>query len=288
MVFDFSYTDIDVPDTGEWFRPRRFTVSELRKNIFHSQKMVQEKGWGAVYLENHDQNRSVNKYIPEKDIGYHSKTMLACLFLFLRGTPFIYQGQEIGMENIRMASLEDYDDIATRGQYERALKAGLQEEEALAVVMARSRDNNRTPMQWNGEKYAGFSEAEKTWISVNPNYKQINVRHQEEEEASVLKFYRGLIGLRRSSRYGRIIVDGIFLPYEVEESAVIAYQRILEAESLLVIHNFRNRESVVKIPEGYREKIAGNYARPCPSEEMYCLKPYECIVLYKEERETAG
>ena len=159
MVFDFSYTDIDVPDTGEWFRPRRFTVSELRKNIFHSQKMVQEKGWGAVYLENHDQNRSVNKYIPEKDIGYHSKTMLACLFLFLRGTPFIYQGQEIGMENIRMASLEDYDDIATRGQYERALKAGLQEEEALAVVMARSRDNNRTPMQWNGEKYAGFSEA---------------------------------------------------------------------------------------------------------------------------------
>lgn len=288
MVFDFSYTDIDVPDTGEWFRPRRSTVSELRNNIFKSQKMVQEKGWGAVYLENHDQNRSVNKYIPAEDIGYHSKTMLASLFLFLRGTPFIYQGQEIGMENIRMESLDDYDDIATKGQYERALKAGVPKEEALSIVMGRSRDNNRTPMQWNAEKNAGFSEADKTWIRVNPNYRQINVKQQEADEHSVLQFYRKLIRLRRDGRYGRIIVEGEFLPYEVEEAQVIAYQRILGAERLLVIHNFQNRESVVKIPEGYREKVAGNYGREYRMEGTYALMPYECIALYRDETGTAG
>lgn len=286
MVFDFSYTDIDVPGTGEWFRPRHFTVSELRKNIFRSQKTVQEKGWGAVYLENHDQNRSVNKYIPEKDIGYHSKTMLASLFL--RGTPFIYQGQEIGMENIRMETLDDYDDIATKGQYERALKAGLTKEEAMAAVMQRSRDNNRTPMQWNGEKNAGFSAAEKTWIRVNPNCGQINVERQEKEERSVLRFYRKLIALRRDNRYGRIIVEGMFLPYEVEEASVIAYQRILPGERLLAIHNFQNRGSVVKIPEGYREKVAGNYEGMFSAEGIYRLKPYECIILYKKDAETAG
>lgn len=288
MVFDFSYTDIDVPGTGEWFRPRRFTVSELRKNIFRSQKTVQEKGWGAVYLENHDQNRSANKYIPGRDIGYHSKTMLASLFLFLRGTPFIYQGQEIGMENIRMDTLDDYDDIATKGQYERALKAGLSKEEALAAVMQRSRDNNRTPMQWNGEKNAGFSSAEKTWLRVNSNYSRINVEQQEREENSVLKFYRELISLRRNSRYRQIIVDGMFLPYEVEEASVIAYQRILGGERLLAIHNFQNRESVVKIPKGYHEKVIGNYEGSCQAEGRYRLKPYECIVLYKENAEAAG
>lgn len=280
MVFDFSYTDIDVPDTGEWFRPRHFTVSELRQNIFSSQKTVQEKGWGAVYLENHDQNRSVNKYLPAGDIHYYSKTMLASLFWFLRGTPFLYQGQEIGMENIRMESLEDYDDIATQGQYERALKAGLGEEEAFAIVAGRSRDNNRTPMQWNAEKNAGFSDAGKTWLKVNPNYKEINVRQQREASRSVLQFYRELIRLRKDGKYGSLIVNGSFLPYEVEEASVIAYQRILGKERLLAVHNFQSRESAVKIPEAYREKLIGNYDCPYAGGGSYDLKPYECIVLY--------
>lgn len=283
MVFDFSYTDIDVPDTGEWFRPRQFTVSELREKIFRSQKTVQERGWGAVYLENHDQNRSVNKYIPQGDINFYSKTMLASLFWFLRGTPFIYQGQEIGMENIRMESLDEYDDIATFGQYERALKAGLSPEDAFSVVAKRSRDNNRTPMQWSREKNAGFSAAEKTWLRVNPDYREINVRQQEEDSRSVLQFYRELIHLRRKSRYGSVIVHGTFLPYEARETSVIAYQRILGSESLLALHNFRNRESEVRIPEGYHEKVTGNYNRPYDGGSRYCLKPYECIVLYRAE-----
>ncbi len=281
MVFDFSYADIDVPDTGEWFRPRHFTVSELRKNIFNSQKMVQEKGWGAVYLENHDQNRSVNKYLPKEDIHYYSKTMLGSLFFFLRGTPFIYQGQEIGMENMTLESIADYDDIATHGQYERALKAGIREEEAFAIVAKRSRDNNRTPMQWDEGKNAGFSDAESTWMKVNPDYKRISVARQEKDEESVLNFYRKLAGLRRGGKYASVMTYGVFLPYEVEEASVIAWQRIADTERLLVIHNFQNREGVVKIPEGYDEKVIGNYKSEYFNTGSYRLKPYECIALYK-------
>ncbi len=286
MVFDFSYTDIDVPATGEWFRPRDFTVEELRKAIFSSQRMVQEKGWGALYLENHDQNRSVNKYIPEEEIGYHSKTMLASLFFFLRGTPFIYQGQEIGMENIRMASIDDYDDIATRGQYARAMNAGLDKETAFDIVAKRSRDNSRTPMQWDSGKNAGFSSADRTWIRVNPNYKSINAADQEHPD-SVLSFYRELIRLRKDSKYSDIIISGEFLPYESEDPCVIAYQRSTAHERLLVIHNFQNRQSAIRLPKGHLKTVTGNFpdnhTQKDTPQRLYRLLPYECIALYMNE-----
>ena len=286
MVFDFSYTDIDVPATGEWFRPRDFTVEELRKAIFSSQRMVQEKGWGALYLENHDQNRSVNKYIPEEEIGYHSKTMLASLFFFLRGTPFIYQGQEIGMENIRMASIDDYDDIATKGQYTRAMNAGLDKETAFDIVAKRSRDNSRTPMQWDSGKNAGFSSADRTWISVNPNYKSINAAEQEHPD-SVLSFYRELIRLRKDSKYSDIIISGEFLPYESEDPCVIAYQRSTAHERLLVIHNFQNRQSAIRLPKGHMKTVTGNFpdnhTQKDAPQRLYRLLPYECIALYMKE-----
>lgn len=286
MVFDFSYTDIDVPATGEWFRPRDFTVEELRKAIFSSQRMVQEKGWGALYLENHDQNRSVNKYIPEEEIGYHSKTMLASLFFFLRGTPFIYQGQEIGMENIRMASIDDYDDIATRGQYARAMNAGLDKETAFDIVAKRSRDNSRTPMQWDSGKNAGFSSADRTWIRVNPNYKSINAADQEHPD-SVLSFYRELIRLGKDSKYSDIIISGEFLPYESEDPCVIAYQRSTAHERLLVIHNFQNRQSAIRLPKGHLKTVTGNFpdnhTQKDTPQRLYRLLPYECIALYMNE-----
>lgn len=283
MVFDFSYTDIDVPDTGEWFHPRKFTAEELQENIFKSQKMVQEKGWGAVYLENHDQNRSVNKYIPEKDINYYSKTMLASMFMFLRGTPFIYQGQELGMENIRMDSLDKYDDIATKGQYNRALKFGISPEEAFEIVIKRSRDNSRTPMQWSTDVNAGFTTS-KAWISINENYKIINARNQENTKRSVLEFYKKLIGLRTKSKYSPVIIDGEFVPYYTEDVSVIAYLRVLDGKELLVIHNYQDKRGSVKIPDGFEEKVLGNRDSADPVNGKYNLEPYECIALYKENR----
>lgn len=282
MVFDFSYTDIDVPDTGEWFRPRHFTVKELREKIFKSQELVQHIGWGAVYLENHDQNRSVNKYIPEEDIHYYSKTMLASLFLFLRGTPFIYQGQEIGMENTRMDSMADYDDIATHGQYARARKAGLDEERAFDIVAKRSRDNSRTPMQWNHGRNAGFSDADKPWMKVNKNYTKINVGYEEDDKNSVLHFYRELIRLRRESVYSHILVHGKFVPYDAKNDCVIAYERVWEDSGILIFHNFQNQDAEVEIPAGYAGIITGNYPDTCSENNAYLLRPYECIAFYKE------
>lgn len=286
MVFDFSYSDIDVPDSAEWYKPTGWTIADLRQNIFHSQCVTQEAGWGCVYLENHDQPRSVNKYIKEEDINYHSKTMLAMLFLCLRGTPFIYQGQEIGMSNIRMESLEDYNDIATIDQYNRALKDGVDKEDAWNAVYRRSRDNSRTPMQWNSKKNAGFSDADNTWLKVNPNYRKINVEAETTEQFSVLAFYKNLIKLRRDSKYSDLFVYGTFEPHKEESPFIIAYERKTERESMIAYFNFQNREETVNIPIGYEEKIIGNYTDVSITKGQYCLRPYECISLYKGNGEV--
>lgn len=283
MVFDFSYADIDVPDSAEWYKPTGWTIADLRKEIFHSQCVTQDAGWGCVYLENHDQPRSVNKYIKEEDINYYSKTMLAMLFLCLRGTPFIYQGQEIGMTNIRMETLEDYNDIATIDQYERALNDGVDKEEAWNAIYRRSRDNSRTPMQWDSGKNAGFSDAEKTWLKVNPNYKWLNVEAEKKENQSVLHFYKKLIKLRRESRFSDLLVNGDFQPHEEENPSVIAYKRNTDKESMIAYFNFQNEEEMVDVPAGYSGKIIGNYMDNVITEGRYRLRPYECIAFYKGE-----
>lgn len=203
------------------------------------------------------------------------------MFMFLRGTPFIYQGQELGMENIRMDSLEKYDDIATKGQYERALKVGISPEEAFEIVVKRSRDNSRTPMQWSAEKNAGFSIAA-AWLEVNENYVRINAEAQENSKESVLNFYRKLIALRKSSKYSSIIVEGEFVPYYTEDVSIIAYLRILGKKELLVIHNYQDKEGIIKLPKGFKERIIGNREPWGNIGEKYQLKPYECIALYKE------
>lgn len=286
MVFDFSYADIDVPDSAEWYKPTGWTIADLREKIFHSQYVTQEAGWGCTYLENHDQPRSVNKYIREGDINYHSKTMLAMLFLCLRGTPFIYQGQEIGMSNIRMDSVEDYNDIATIDQYQRALKDGVSEEEAWSAMYRRSRDNSRTPMQWNSEKNAGFSDADKTWLKVNPNYRWLNVEAEKKEAVSVLNFYKALIRLRRDSQYSDLFINGDFKPHEEDSPFIIAYERNIGSESMVAYFNFQNKEEAVSVPFGYSEKIIGNYTDFSASQGPYCLRPYECIAFYRKNGKT--
>lgn len=283
MIFDFSYTDIDVPATGEWFKPYPWTVEELKEHIFHSQIETLKRGWGAVYLENHDQCRSINKYIPEKEINFYSKTMLASLFLGLRGTPFIYQGEEIGMENIKMDSLADYDDIATYSHYQRAIQSGMEKERAFDLVSRRSRDNSRTPMQWNSGEQAGFTTAAKAWLKVNPNKEFINVEEEKDREASVLHFYQKMIHLRREGENSDLLIYGDFRPYETKDSKVIAYERVLGEKRLLAIHNFQNRESRVMLAGEVQERIIGNY-KDLQMNGNYCIiRPYECLILKMEE-----
>lgn len=277
MVFDFTYTDIDVPQTGEWFKQSGWTVKDLKEAIFTDELETQEIGWGAKYLENHDQPRSINKYIPKEDISDRSKKMLATLFMMLHGTPFIYQGQELGMENTLMDSMADYDDIATHDQYQRALLSGMSEAEAFNHMFQRSRDNSRTPMQWSEGKNAGFSEAEKTWMKVNPNHLTINAKAESKDSSSVLNYYRQLIELRRNSAYKEIIVYGEFQPIETEET-LIAYKRVLDTKELLVLNNFSNKEMIFELPNEAEKILLANCDVPVINRTIK-LAPYASVVL---------
>lgn len=281
MVFDFSYTDIEVSENNEWYRPRPWTLADLKERIFHSQIITQEAGWGCVHLENHDQPRSLNKFIGDENINYYSATMLAMMFLFLRGTPFIYQGQEIGMTNIHMDSIEDYDDISTIDQYNRALQNGIDHDTAWKAIYKKSRDNARTPMQWDDSKQAGFSSADRTWLKVNENYKEINVKRSKEDTQSILEFYKKLIRLRKEGKYKSLLVDGLFAADEAEDPCVMIYRRNTESESMIVYLNYQDKESTVKIPSGYTEKILGNYEEASIVDGCCKLRPYECISFYK-------
>lgn len=276
MVFDFSYTDIDVPESGEWYQPTNWTVKEMKEKIFHSQIAVTSTGWAAPYLENHDQPRSVNKYIPTQYINDYSKTMLGGLFMMLKGTPFIYQGEELGMENIRMDSIQDYDDVATLNQHSRAVMAGMTEEEALNVVYLRSRDNSRTPMQWDTSKNAGFTDSDHTWIKVNPNYPSINAEHN-----AVLDFYKKLIALRKSGQYADVVVYGKFVPVENTADNVIAYERIQGEKYLMIICNFQPEESEMLLYTGYSTILLDNYGDGRIEDGRIYLRPFECVVIVK-------
>ncbi|WP_228588713.1 alpha-amylase family glycosyl hydrolase [Alkalibacterium sp.] len=280
MVFDFSYTDIDVNETGDWFKPSGWTWEEMREKIFVNQQVTQEIGWGASYLENHDQPRSISKYIPAQDISDISKKMLAMLFMMLRGTPFIYQGQEIGMTNIEMNSLDEYEDIATYDQYKRALVAGLSEEEAFKLISKRSRDNNRTPMQWDGSENAGFTNAEDPWLKVNPNYTTINVQRQEADPDSVLNFYKQLIRLRKDSEFKEVVIYGAFVPFETDCDQIIVYERVLDDRILLVAINYTNEQQLFHISDRYCRVVLSNYADTSTYETgSLSLRPYESVIL---------
>lgn len=277
MVFDFSYTDLDVPNTGEWFKPVAWTVREMRDEIFKSQLETQQIGWGAVYLENHDQPRSLNKYIPKQDIGFKSASMLATMYLLLRGTPFIYQGQEIGMVNCRMESMSDYDDIATHDQYRRAILSGLSEEQAMECMYRRIRDNSIIPFQWDNTQNAGFSTV-KPWLKIHENYHTLNAQNQIGDPASLFSYYKKLIAFRKENEYKETIVHGKFIPCYTQYDSVVAYKRMTKKGGILVINNFSSQSCEVILEDSVKEIVLSNYEGQFCKGDLYSFRPYECIV----------
>ena len=227
MVFDFSYTDIDLSD-DLWLHERKWTFAELREKLFANQLCVQKCGWAANYLENHDQPRSVSKYFPPEQIrAHHARIakLLGTLFFFLRGTPFIYQGQELGMLNTRFRDISELDDVNSVGQYNRCREEGYSHEEAMASVNRRSRDHARTPMQWDDTRFHGFSDAV-PWLNSESQCPQCCVSLEKEDGDSVLNYYRAMIRLRKDSPYAEALTDGDFEIAETPEgSDVIHYVR---------------------------------------------------------------
>ena len=250
MIFDFSYADLDMTKGGFYYSLRDIPTVELRDKIFESQLTQQKYGWGAPFLENHDLPRSLNKFFGEKANKTNAK-LLANVFFFLRGTPFIYQGQEIGMDNFVRNDISEFDDIASKDQYQRALGEGFSSEEALYFVNKRSRDNSRTPMQWDNSKNAGFSKDEnsKSWIKLTGSQATTNVADQINEKNSIFSHYKKMIDLRQNGKYSDCLTFGDFISVPLENEKIIAYVRKYKNQKVLCISNFSELKQEVKLSE---------------------------------------
>lgn len=278
-VFDFSYTDIDLAN-GNWHSLRPIPKAALRDAIFNSQLAVSAAGHGAVYFENHDQNRSPNKYLAPNEICYESVTMLGALYFFLQGTAFIYQGQELGITNYPWQSLEQFNDVATVDQYQRALALGLSEQEALAIVSQRSRDNARIPMLWDYGKNSGFSDGS-PWLPVHPDYPTLCAAAQDGIPHTILQFYRDMSALRHGD-LAKLFFDGSFAPAYQEQEGIFAYRRALDSKTVLVVCNFQNNDASLELPPS--SVLIGN--KRSGLEDLSgrtTLAPFEVLVLLEKE-----
>ena len=278
-MFDFSSEIFGGSDKG-WYDHTPITPDDYKKCCFATQKRTQEIGFISNIIENHDEPRGVSRYIPEGDLSLHSKKLLATMYFMLKGMPFIYQGQEIGMENLSFQSIAEIDDISTIDQYHVALDAGLSEKEALACVSRYSRDNARTPVQWDNSVNAGFSE-EQPWLPVNPNYKRINVASQIRDPESLLSYYKKLTALRKNPVYKETLVYGNFVPYMEDRHNLMAYYRKGD-KTLLVLGNFQKAPQTVKLPAPYKEILLNNYPALKITEDSVVLDDYQAVILELE------
>ena len=235
-IFDFSAHMLSDGEHG-WYDAPPISFDAWKKAITDSQMRVQNVGFEANIIENHDEPRGVSRFLPDYAQNADGAKMLGTVSVLLRGIPFIYQGQEIGMQNARFNSVDEFDDISTKDQYRMAREAGLSDAEALAVCSVMSRDNARTPMQWKDAPQAGFTSGT-PWLKVNDNYPVINVEKEEGQLDSVLHYYRKLIALRKSGEYRELFTYGKFEPAYENADHVMAYYRILQGRRVLVAANF--------------------------------------------------
>ena len=275
-MFDFNETIFGGSEKG-WYDNTPITPDDYKKCCFDAQAKVGDLGFLSNIIENHDEPRGVSRYIPEGDCCIESKKMLAALNFLLRGLPFIYQGQELGMENVPIASIDEVDDISARDEYRVALEAGLSPEEALKVVAKYSRDNARTPMQWTDEANAGFTTGT-PWLKVNPNYPSINAAAQVNDADSVYSFYKKLIALRKDPVYKETIVYGALEPVWEERHNLMAYYRRGE-RTLLIVGNYQKEAQEIQLPANCQKVLLNNYREPVEDGPTIQLQGYQVLVL---------
>ena len=276
-IFDFKQTMLGQEGKG-WFDHSLPTADELKESIFQAHERADRIGVLSTIIENHDEPRGVSHYIAEGPVNDTSKKALGTIQVLRKGIPFIYQGQEIGMENQVFESVEDFDDIATINGYHVAKEAGLSEEEALAVIANYSRDNARTPMQWSAEPGLGFSDGPAWLISPKPDY-SINVEDQEKDPDSILNYYRQLTALYRHPLYGNTIRFGDMIPAYRDRENIIAFERRGD-KRLLVISNFQNRQATLELPAPIKTVVLNNTAGLFQEgDQVLELPPYQTVVL---------
>ena len=286
MVFSFHHLKVDFMGNEKWVLvPADF--GKLKDILFTWQtKMEEHHAWNAVFWCNHDQPRPVSRFGNEGPLWKESAKMLGTVIHCMRGTPYIYQGEEIGMTNTDFTDISQFRDVESLNYYQILQDKGLAARDALRIVQIHSRDNGRTPMQWDDSKYAGFTDAaseQEPWIGVNANHDRINAASQVEDEDSSFNHYRKLVRMRKELD---VIAYGSFLPLAEKHPSVLAYRRTYEKQDLIVVNNFYGKECTWKSGldmEGYR-CILSNYADGNPASEdgVWTLRPYESMVWYKE------
>ncbi|MBM5596489.1 alpha,alpha-phosphotrehalase [Listeria seeligeri] len=277
MVFHFHHLKVDYPN-GEKWRLGEMNFATL-KSIFHTWQvaMSEENGWDALFWNNHDQPRALGRFVSDApEHSYHAATLLAATTHFMRGTPFVYMGEEIGMMNPKFPAINDYVDIETLNHFDILQQQGFSEREVMAIIKERSRDNSRTPMQWDNTENAGFTTG-KPWLKVAENVNEINVQQALQTKTSIFYFYQKLIALRKEYP---VIQNGDYKPALTDEGSIIAYSRSLEDSKLLSIHNFAAEKQILTLPSEFSNAkiLLSNY----PREELTStieLSPYETLTL---------
>ncbi|MEE1242618.1 alpha-glucosidase [Frisingicoccus sp.] len=275
-MFDFSAHCLSEGEHG-WYDAPPVDFKEWRQTIINSQREVEKVGFEANIIENHDEPRGVSRFLPEYARNTDGTKMLGTVNILLRGIPFIYQGQEIGMQNAEWNSIDEFNDINTKDQYATARKAGLSDAEALAACTRMSRDNARTPMQWSSEENAGFTTG-KPWLKVNANYKTINVETEEKDENSVLNYYRKLTALRKSPEYKEVFTYGVFEPEYEDTETVMAYYRFNGDTRVLIAANFGTEPIDLKLRYPVKNILLSN-KETIPNGETLRIESLGTVVL---------
>ena len=283
MVFQFDHMHVDYGRFGR-YSDLKFKLSDLKEAMFLWQKSLNGVGWNSLYWDNHDQPRFVSRF-GNDDSKYRklSATMLATVLFFQQGTPFIYQGDEIGMTNVAFDSIDSYKDIEAHNMYLKFSNMGLSNDEIMSYIHNKSRDNARTPMQWNSNLFAGFSCVD-PWIELNPNYSKINVENDMNSDFSIHDYYKKLINYRKGNE---IVRDGDFKEIGLEDSDILSYTRTYKGKTLLVLGSFSDKKVCYNVPNNLqkfkRELVISNYdgniEQNKDASTLY-LRPYEALVFY--------
>lgn len=280
MVFQFEHMDVDSDEKAGKWTTRKMDLRNLKKILTRWQKGLQDIAWNSLYWENHDQPRSVSRFGNDSDEYREiSAKMLATCIHMMQGTPYVYQGEELGMTNCPFNTLDNFRDLESINAFHELTEQGkMTEEDMMAAIGYKGRDNARTPMQWDDSAYAGFSTAN-PWIMVNPNYTKINAKDQINREDSVFKYYQKLIKLRHESE---LIVYGTYDLILDDDKDIYAYIRTLGDEKLIVYCNFSENTREVELPEEFTngKVLISNYINAKVNHKI-TLRPYEAIVIQK-------
>ena len=281
MVFQFEHMVMDQQEGKEKWDLAPLPFVKLKKCLAKWQDELYGRGWNSLFWDNHDLPRIVSRWGDDGKYRKESAKMLALVLHGMQGTPYVYQGEELGMTNVRFPDISSYEDIETLNMYRERLDAGYKEDEIMKSIYAKSRDNARTPMQWSGEKNAGFTTG-KPWIRVNPNYTDINAESEKKDPDSVYHFYRKLIRMRKEYP---VFVDGKFELLLPEDEQVFAYLRTDSDTQMLVCANFTGEPAECQISGEWKEAqiLLHNYADDVPEcGECLQLKPYETSILLNQ------